>query len=255
MRVFAFLLALSAARAAVDSTMATTATFDSQDEAGGSESDAEITANLRTASAPTPTPPSSSSGVPQALPSIISISTLQEYMAKLFRSMFSYLPAASETSPSRTNEQNVQCATTTTTSRSADEDFSTASLASGGFFTDITRRHFNLIRDIACYENLNKVQEFVDKGVDSIHTMDLYMDSYFWQQNYEPVFSCQFQRRMGYRGDGGKWVCDPHRIERDNCLVYSIGARLEHSFESAVAGGLGTSFIVTFFALHHSFFQ
>ena len=68
--------------------------------------------------------------------------------------------------------------------------------------------------------------------------MDVYLDKYFWQQNYEPVVSCQFQRRMGYRGDGGKWVCDPHRIQSQECLVYSIGARLEHSFESAVAGGL-----------------
>ena len=38
------------------------------------------------------------------------------------------------------------------------------------------------------------------------------------KQNYEPVFSCQYPRRMGYRGDGGKWVCDPHRIKYGDCL-------------------------------------
>jgi hypothetical protein len=69
--------------------------------------------------------------------------------------------------------------------------------------------------------------------------MEIYLDKFFWQQNYEPVFNCQFQRRMGYRGDGGKWVCDPHRIAYNDCLVYSFGARLEHSFENAVSGGLG----------------
>ena len=33
-----------------------------------------------------------------------------------------------------------------------------------------------------------------------------------WASNYEPTFGCGFERKIGSRGDGGKWTCDPHRI-------------------------------------------
>lgn len=61
----------------------------------------------------------------------------------------------------------------------------------------------------------------------------------FWQIHYEPSFSCAFQRRIGPIGDGGKWLCDPHRIAAEarssgSCLVYSIGSNGEYGFEKAV---------------------
>jgi len=61
----------------------------------------------------------------------------------------------------------------------------------------------------------------------------------FWQLHYEPSFSCSFERRLGPAGDGGKWVCDPHRITRATdagqpCLVYSIGSNGDFGFEKAV---------------------
>jgi hypothetical protein len=49
----------------------------------------------------------------------------------------------------------------------------------------------------------------------------------WFQQNYEPNFSCAEEERVG-NGDGGKWICSPHRINEiaveQRCLVYSIGS-------------------------------
>ena len=57
----------------------------------------------------------------------------------------------------------------------------------------------------------------------------------FYQQNYEPTWSCPFERRIGKAGDGGKWVCDAYRIaELQECLVISIGSSNEWSFEVEV---------------------
>ena len=36
---------------------------------------------------------------------------------------------------------------------------------------------------------------------------------------------------MGKLGDGGKWLCDPHRIPKDDCLIYSIGSNGNFQFE------------------------
>ena len=57
---------------------------------------------------------------------------------------------------------------------------------------------------------------------------------WWYQQNYQPTFTCQHERRIGGLGDGPKWVCDPHRIPRDSCLVYSIGSNNDFSFEQSV---------------------
>jgi len=61
----------------------------------------------------------------------------------------------------------------------------------------------------------------------------------FYQQNYEPNFSCPFERRIGNLGDGGKWICDPHRTKHmatkyNDCLIYSIGSQGDFSFEVAL---------------------
>jgi hypothetical protein len=59
----------------------------------------------------------------------------------------------------------------------------------------------------------------------------------WYQNNWEPALSCQHERRIGLWGDGGKWVCDPHRILRKptkSCLVYSVGSNNEFSFEQSV---------------------
>lgn len=59
--------------------------------------------------------------------------------------------------------------------------------------------------------------------------------SVFWQTHYEPSFSCALEERVGMQGEGGKWVCDPHKIqEKDSCLVYSIGSNGQYDFEESV---------------------
>ena len=57
----------------------------------------------------------------------------------------------------------------------------------------------------------------------------------FFQRNWEPSYSCTVAARLGCPGDGGKWICDPHRaLTQDGCVVYSIGSNDEFSFEEAV---------------------
>jgi hypothetical protein len=42
-------------------------------------------------------------------------------------------------------------------------------------------------------------------------------------------------------GDGGKWVCDPHRLDDPQpCLVYSVGSNGDVSFEDAVKKEIGS---------------
>jgi hypothetical protein len=86
----------------------------------------------------------------------------------------------------------------------------------------------------------------------------------FYQNHYEPDFACRHERRLGQLGDGGKWVCDPHRLGPNRgrsgrsfraanmslettehvpppppCLVYSIGSNGEPSFENGIRDFIG----------------
>ncbi|CAF0899827.1 unnamed protein product [Rotaria sp. Silwood1] len=59
----------------------------------------------------------------------------------------------------------------------------------------------------------------------------------FFQNNWEPTIQCEFERRVGNIGDGGKWVCDIHRfgpMNTTNLLVYSLGSNGDFSFERAI---------------------
>jgi Methyltransferase domain len=53
--------------------------------------------------------------------------------------------------------------------------------------------------------------------------------------NVDPMFTCPNLRRVGGRGDGPKWTCDPHRlVKQPDCLVYSIGSRGIYRFEDGL---------------------
>lgn len=67
------------------------------------------------------------------------------------------------------------------------------------------------------------------------HRRNKYHDSpyLFFQDNYEPTFSCRFEQRLGINGDGGKWICDVYRLKQTpSCLIYSLGSNGEFSFEN-----------------------
>ena len=75
----------------------------------------------------------------------------------------------------------------------------------------------------------------------------------FWQNNWEPNFSCAFERRPGAPGDGAKWVCDPHRIEAalsssssSGCLLYSFGSANNFAWEESMHDLLPSCEIHTF---------
>ena len=53
--------------------------------------------------------------------------------------------------------------------------------------------------------------------------------------NVDPLFTCPNLRRVGGRGDGPKWTCDPHRlVQQPDCLIYSIGSRGIYRFEDGI---------------------
>lgn len=71
----------------------------------------------------------------------------------------------------------------------------------------------------------------------------------WYQNNFEPDFTCPHERRVGGMGDGPKWVCDPHRIPPysqrrqknggNGCLVYSVGSQGNFEFEIGLMETLG----------------
>lgn len=69
----------------------------------------------------------------------------------------------------------------------------------------------------------------------------------FFASNWEPNFHCTHKMRIGQIGDGGKWVCDPLRLAKnDNCIVYSAGSNGDFSFEIELKKILPKCTIFTF---------
>ena len=74
-------------------------------------------------------------------------------------------------------------------------------------------------------------------------------DVMFFQNNWEPTFQCEFERRLGTMGDGGKWVCDVHRllsVNKSKVLIYSMGSNGDFTFEQAMKHELPNAEIHTF---------
>lgn len=71
-------------------------------------------------------------------------------------------------------------------------------------------------------------------------------DAGWYQDNFEPNFSCGAEMRLGAWGDGGKWICNPLSLRGRECLVYSVGSENDFRFEEAVHGLLPHCEIHTF---------
>lgn len=125
-----------------------------------------------------------------------------------------------------------------------------------GFFDDITDEHWKLLQHlVAVHVNHKFTEQPLTHNPHFDKRKMKYFNSYpaWWQTNYEPNFSCQFERRIGknMNGDGPKWVCDPHRITRmakerkakdpnhPGCVVYSVGSNGDFNFEVGVQRTIG----------------
>jgi len=51
-----------------------------------------------------------------------------------------------------------------------------------------------------------------------------------YEDNTLPQYDCKEKARVGRRGDGGKFTCLDRIVDGD-CVVYSLGSRLDFSFE------------------------
>lgn len=85
-----------------------------------------------------------------------------------------------------------------------------------------TKRGWELRRDIARSQATNQIRSYETSG------------SVFFQNNWEPVVACAYERRMGNAGDGGKWICDPDNGKTKRMLIYSLGSNNDYSFETAM---------------------
>ncbi|KAL3932780.1 MAG: hypothetical protein SGBAC_010690 [Bacillariaceae sp.] len=104
---------------------------------------------------------------------------------------------------------------------------------SGGFFQDISDSDWSLLKD-----RVKSRQNHLHPE-DSTVNMDL--PEGWYQENFEPDFTCLHERRIGGMGDGPKWVCDPHRLakKRKSCLIYSVGSEGNFMFENALLKEIG----------------
>jgi len=127
---------------------------------------------------------------------------------------------------------------------SNDTDCSYSKSRSDGFFCD-KKEDWLRKRSIFLEQESKQVALMSDRKFES-------RKGYWWQYNYEPNFSCTFEKRLGPFGDGGKWICDPHRIREiieernEKCLVFSFGSANRYDFEESVIDELPACEVHTF---------
>lgn len=96
-----------------------------------------------------------------------------------------------------------------------------------GFFNDIPNDEWRQMKAISQTRPIAPVQE---------ESADRYFrhPNLWYATHWEPNFSCRMEQLVGGLDDGHKWVCDPHRITAEDCLVYSIGSRGNVRFETSI---------------------
>lgn len=56
----------------------------------------------------------------------------------------------------------------------------------------------------------------------------------WWQTYWDPCVGCAFEDRIGPKGDGGKWICNPEELLRPRCTILSVGSSYDFRFEQAI---------------------
>jgi len=119
------------------------------------------------------------------------------------------------------------------------KDYYLASSESLGFFNNVPAKDWILMK-----QRVAERQNHNDKILGQrSKVVWLEVPNAWYQNNWEPDFSCAHERRVGGLGPGPKWVCDPHRITGASagrgCLVYSFGSRGNMVFEEALQKQFG----------------
>jgi hypothetical protein len=115
---------------------------------------------------------------------------------------------------------------------SSASSYAMAARDSGGFLDDIAEDQWHLMKD-----RVKKRQNYFDPNQPS---RNIQKPKAWYQENFEPDFTCQHERRIGGMGDGPKWVCDPHRLsKKEDCLVYSVGSEGNFMFENSILNEIG----------------
>lgn len=114
-----------------------------------------------------------------------------------------------------------------------------------GFFTDVPDSVWKRYKERFRFTQPNYDQQRVKK--------DARKSNRFWGEHFEPEFTCPHEFRLGKLGDGGKWVCDPHRIPKDSCLIYSVGSNGKFQFELGSLEHISKSCEIRIFDMSASF--
>ena len=148
----------------------------------------------------------------------------------------SKVSSASTSSSIKSSTESTISTTTTNTS-----DFKLAKKESLGFFNDIPSHTWIKMRDKVQSMSPNFNTYYLPWDISEAGKIGRRnTPGAFYQNHYEPDFICQHEGRIGRLGDGGKWICDPHRIAmQDECLVYSVGSNNDFSFEESVLKDIG----------------
>jgi Methyltransferase domain len=112
-------------------------------------------------------------------------------------------------------------------SSSTSSAYDLAQYESFGFFDDIDnltwQRHQNRAR---------KEPIYYQPQTPNLKSSDM---AWWLLFNVDPMFTCTNLRRVGGRGDGPKWTCDPHRlVKQPDCLIYSVGSKGIYKFEDGI---------------------
>mmetsp|Transcript_192 Transcript_192/g.393 ORF Transcript_192/g.393 Transcript_192/m.393 type:complete len:344 (+) Transcript_192:70-1101(+) len=118
--------------------------------------------------------------------------------------------------------------------------FELATRESLGFFDDVSDESWWMLKKRYLHVQPNTGNNRLSEDI----VKKLYVPEphRLWTIAYEPEFTCPHEIRAFAHGDGGKWVCDPHRILRDHpndgrdesCLIYSVGSNGKFQFEEDI---------------------